>query len=47
VSIGTTTIVPLSFRGGVLVLALIYLGLGLVYALIHPGPEIEPIDNHP
>ncbi|MFN2590623.1 MAG: hypothetical protein ABR518_07615 [Actinomycetota bacterium] len=37
VSIGTVTVIPLSFRGGVLVLAAVYLGLGLVYAAAHPG----------
>jgi hypothetical protein len=37
VSIGSTTIIPLTFRGGVFVLALVYLGLGLGVALTHPG----------
>jgi hypothetical protein len=36
-SIGSVTVIPLSFRGGVFVLALLYLGLGLVVALTHPG----------
>jgi hypothetical protein len=36
-SIGSLTVIPLSFRGGVFVLALVYLGLGLVAALTHPG----------
>jgi hypothetical protein len=37
ISIGTVTVIPLTFRGGVLVLALLYLGLGLVYAFAHPA----------
>lgn len=37
VSIGSTTVLPLSFRGGVFALALVYLGLGLGGALTHPG----------
>ncbi|HJP66854.1 MAG TPA: hypothetical protein VKA30_11205, partial [Actinomycetota bacterium] len=36
VSIGTVSIIPLSFRGGVLILGIAYLGLGIVYATAHP-----------
>jgi hypothetical protein len=36
-SIGSVTVIPLSFRDGVLVLAVMYLGLGLVYALARPA----------
>ncbi len=37
ISIGRATVIPLTFRGGVFLLALVYLGLGLVYALAHPA----------
>jgi hypothetical protein len=42
VSIGSTTIIPLTFRGGVFVLALVYLGLGLGVALTNPGHTRDP-----
>ena len=41
VSIRGVTIIPLSFRGGVLILAVVYLGLGLVYALAGPAHHRE------
>jgi hypothetical protein len=44
-SIGTVSVVPLSFRGGVLILGVVYLGLGLVYATAKPAGSRAEADR--